>query len=267
MRGAKQRRLMAADLFDLSGRVALVTGGNSGIGLGMAEGLARCGADVCIWGTNPEKNAAAIGQLERHGTRVAARCVDVGDEAEVVDGFAELVTTFGRVDSCFANAGLAGGLRNPRFVDSTLEQWRAVTRVNLDGAYLTLREAARHMIDGGRGGALVATASISALFGAPREQAYAAAKAGVVAMIKGLAVELGRHGIRANALLPGWTMSPMMEPWAANDLIVERVLPRIPLGRWGAPDEWAGIAVYLASDASSFHTGDVFRIDGGFGVF
>jgi NAD(P)-dependent dehydrogenase (short-subunit alcohol dehydrogenase family) len=174
---------------------------------------------------------------------------------------------FGRVDSCFANAGLAGGLRNPRFIDSTLEDWRAVTRVNLDGAYLTLREAARHMIDGARGGSLVATASISVAFGAPREQAYAASKAGVIAMIRGLAVELGKHGIRANALLPGWTVSPMMEPWARSEAVVDKILPRIPVGRWGKPDEWAGIAVYLASEASSFHTGDTFRIDGGYGVF
>ena len=258
---------MAADLFDLSGHVALVTGGNSGIGLGMADGLARCGAGVCVWGTNPDKNAAALEQLQRHGRRVAVHRVDVGEEREVIDGFEELVATFGRIDSCFANAGSAGGLRNPRFVDSTLEDWRNVTRVNLDGVYLTLREAARHMIAGGRGGSLVATASISVQFGAPREQAYAASKAGVIAMIRGLAVELGKHDIRANALLPGWTVSPMMEPWARSDAVVEKILPRIPVGRWGKPEEWAGIAVYLASDASSFHTGDTFRIDGGYGVF
>ncbi|HEX2384007.1 MAG TPA: SDR family oxidoreductase [Acidimicrobiales bacterium] len=258
---------MGHGLFDLSGHVALVTGGNSGIGLGMADGLARCGADVWVWGTNPDKNAAALEQLERHGTRVAARRVDVAEEMEVMKGFEELIATFGRVDSCFANAGLAGGLRNPRFIDSTLDDWRAVTRVNLDGAYLTLREAARHMIDGTGGGSLVATASISVAFGAPREQAYAASKAGVIAMIRGLAVELGKHGIRANALLPGWTVSPMMEPWARSAAVVEKILPRIPVGRWGKPDEWAGIAVYLASNASSFHTGDTFRIDGGYGVF
>jgi NAD(P)-dependent dehydrogenase (short-subunit alcohol dehydrogenase family) len=258
---------MAGDLFDLTGHVALVTGGNSGIGLGMAEGLARCGADVCVWGTNADKNAAAVTRLAAHGTRVRALAVDVGDEAKVVDGFAEVVEHFGRIDSCFANAGLAGGHTNPPFVDSTLEQWRAVTRVNLDGAYLTLREAARQMIVQGAGGSLVATASIGVEFGSPREQAYAASKAGVMAMVRGLAVELGRYDIRATALVPGWTISPMMEPWAQNPAVAERILPRIPLKRWGKPEEWAGIAVYLASGASSFHTGDAIRIDGGYSVF
>jgi NAD(P)-dependent dehydrogenase (short-subunit alcohol dehydrogenase family) len=255
------------DLFDLHGHVALVTGGNSGIGLGMAEGLARCGADVCIWGTNPEKNAAAHERLAAHGTRVLSRRVDVGDEAQVVAAMAELVDELGRLDSCFANAAVAGGHTNPPFVDSTLEEWRAVTRINLDGAYLTLREAARQMIAQQTGGSLVGTASIGVEFGSPREEAYAASKAGVVAMIRGCAVELAKHGIRANALLPGWTLSPLMEPWATNPAVVDKILPRIPLKRWGRPDEWGGIAVYLASSASSFHTGDVFRIDGGYGIY
>ena len=258
---------MTVDLFDLSGHVALVTGGNSGIGLGMAEGLARCGADVCVWGTNPAKNAAAVEQLAVHGTRVVARQVDVGDEDQVQRAMAALVAELGRIDSCFANAAMISALSNPRFVDSSLEHWRAVMRVNLDGAYLTLREAARQMIEQGTGGSLVATASLSAIFGSPREEAYAASKAGVIAMTNGLAVELGRYGIRANALLPGWTMSPVVEQWAANPAVTEKILPRIPLRRWGRPEEWAGIAVYLASGASSFHTGDTFRIDGGYGVY
>lgn len=255
------------ELFDLKGHVALVTGGNSGIGLGMAEGLARCGADVCIWGTNPDKNAAAHDRLAAHGTRIISRRVDVGEEDQVVTAIAELVEELGRVDSCFANAAIAGGHTNPRFVDSTLEEWRAVTRVNLDGAYLTLREAARHMIDLEVAGSLVGTASIGVKFGSPREEAYAASKAGVMAMMRALAVELARYGIRANTLLPGWTMSPMSDPWVNKPAVVDKILPRIPVRRWGTPDEWAGIAVYLASSASSFHTGDEFRIDGGYGVF
>lgn len=258
---------MPSSLFDLSGHVGLVTGGNSGIGLGMAEGLARCGADVCIWGTNPDKNDAAYRRLAAHGTRIIAARVDVGNEHEVIQGMDDLVAELGHLDSCFANAAVAGGHTNPRFVDSTLDQWRAIMRVNLDGAYLTLREAARRMIEHGTGGSLIGTASISVQFGAPREEAYAASKAGVIAMIKGLAVELARHGIRANALLPGWTMSPMTEPWAQKPAVTDKVLPRIPLKRWGEPEEWAGIAVYLASSASSFHTGDTFRIDGGYGIY
>jgi NAD(P)-dependent dehydrogenase (short-subunit alcohol dehydrogenase family) len=255
------------DLFDLRGHVALVTGGNSGIGLGMAEGLARCGADVCIWGTNADKNADAREQLATHGTRVKSCRVDVGDEAQVVTAMAELVTEFGRLDSCFANAAVAGAHSNPPFVESTLEQWRAVTRVNLDGAFLTLREAARQMIEQGTGGSLVGTASIAAEFGAPREEAYAASKAGVIAMIKSLAVELGRYNIRANALLPAWTLSPLADAWTTKPAVTEKIFPRIPLKRWGTAEDWAGIAVYLASSASTFHTGDTIRLDGGYSVF
>jgi NAD(P)-dependent dehydrogenase (short-subunit alcohol dehydrogenase family) len=254
-------------MFDLRGRVALVSGGNSGIGLGMAEGLAQAGAAVCIWGTNPGKNADAVERLAAHGTKVHAQVVDVGDEASVVAGMEALIDEFGRIDSCFANAGSAGGHTNPPFVHSTLEQWHSITRVNLDGAYLVLREAAQRMIAQGDGGSLVGTSSISVDFGAPREEAYAASKAGVIAMMRGLAVELGRYRIRANALLPGWTLSPMMEPWATQPGVAEKILPRIPLRRWGTPEEWAGIAVYLASSASSFHTGDAIRIDGGYSVF
>jgi len=258
---------MTTDPFDLTGHVALITGGNSGIGLGMANGLARQGANVCIWGTNPAKNAAARDELAVHGTHIQAEIVDVGDEQQVVTGIQRLIDEHGHIDSCFANAAVAGGHRNPSFIDSTLEQWRAVMRINLDGAYLTLREAARHMIAHGNGGSLIATSSISVEFGAPREQAYAASKAGVIAMIRGLAVELGKHHIRANALLPGWTLSPLMEPWAQNPAVTAKILPRIPVNRWGTPADWEGIAIYLASTASSFHTGDTFRIDGGYGVY
>jgi NAD(P)-dependent dehydrogenase (short-subunit alcohol dehydrogenase family) len=234
----------------------------------MADGLARAGADVCIWGRNPEKNQAAVEQLAQHGSRVEARQVDIADENAVVDGFVRLVDEFGRLDSCFANAALANSMTNPRFLDSTLEEWRDLMRVDLEGAYLTTREAARHMVELGNGGSIVLTSSIAALFGSPREQAYATAKAGVLALARSLAVEFGRHGIRANAVLPGWTRSPVFDGWLEKDPAVsERILPRIPLRRWGTPEDWAGVAIYLASPASSFHTGDCLRIDGGFGVF
>ena len=252
---------------DLTGQVALVTGGNSGIGLGMADGLARAGADVCIWGRNPDKNKAAVDQLLAHGHGAVAREVDISDEDAIVAGFSRVVEEFGRLDSCFANAALANAMSNPRFLDSTLDQWRDLMRVDLDGAYLTTREAARHMVALGNGGSIVLTSSIAALFGAPREQAYAAAKAGLIALSRSLAVEFGRHGIRANAVLPGWTRSPVFDGWLDNPAVSDKILGRIPLKRWGTPEDWAGIAVYLASPASSFHTGDSFRIDGGYGIF
>ncbi|MEU1526552.1 SDR family oxidoreductase [Nocardia rhamnosiphila] len=252
---------------DLTGHVALVTGGNSGVGLGMADGLARAGADVCIWGRSPDKNKAAVEQLLAHGRRAVAYEVDIADEAAVVAGFARVVEEFGRLDSCFANAAKANAMTNPPFLESTLDDWRELMRVDLDGAYLTTREAARHMKALGNGGSIVLTSSIAALFGSPREEAYAAAKAGLLALARSLAVEFGRHRIRANAVLPGWTRSPVFDGWLDNPAVSEKILSRIPLRRWGTPEDWAGIAIYLASPASSFHTGDSFRLDGGFGVF
>lgn len=252
---------------DLTGRVALVTGGNSGVGLGMANGLAQAGADVCIWGRSREKNEAAAEQLRSHGTRVLSLEVDITDEQGVIAGYDRILAEFGRIDACFANAALANAMTNPPYIESTLDQWRDLMRVDLEGAYLTTREAARHMKDQGEGGSIVLTSSIAALFGAPREEAYAAAKAGLIAMARSMAVEFGRYGIRANAVLPGWTRSPVFDGWLENPAVADRILSRIPVRRWGTPEDWAGIAVYLASPASSFHTGDSFRLDGGYGVF
>ncbi len=256
---------MAYAPFDLSGSVALVTGGNSGIGLGMAEALAAAGAAVCIWGTDETKNAAAATTLATHGGRVLALRCDVGDEAQVDAALAHTVDELGRVDACFANAGVAGG--GPSFVDMTADEWRRVLRVNLDGAFFTLRAAARHMIARGGGGSLVVTSSLAAIEGAARSEHYAATKGGVISMMRGLAVELARHGIRANAVLPGWIDTPMTSAALAHETRRRKILPRIPARRWGEPADFGGIAVYLASGASAYHTGDTFVIDGGYAVF
>ena len=257
-------------MFDLTGQVALVTGGNSGIGLGMAEGLARAGASICIWGTSPTKNAAALEQLRAVASpnaRIDSAIVDVSEEGAVDDGFVALMETFGRLDSCFANAAVTGAFGNPRFVDIDLAAWRSEMAINLDGTFLTFRGAARQMIAQGEGGSLIGTSSLAARFGAPRDAGYGAAKAGIVSLTQTLAVELGKYGIRANALLPGWTRSPQFDAWLENPEVTQRILPRIPVKRWGEPQDWQGIAVYLASRESSFHTGDVFRLDGGYGIF
>lgn len=250
---------------DLSGKVALVTGGNSGIGLGMADALAQSGADVCIWGTNPEKNEKALAQLEAHGGKVGAMICDVGDEEALERSFAETVASFGRVDSVFANAGIGGGA--PSFAEMTTEIWRRVLRVNLDGVFFTYRAAVRHMVERGGGGSLVVTSSLSATEGAPRNQAYASTKGAVISMTKGLAVELARHGIRANSIQPGWIDTPMTEKTLAWEVFQEKVGKRIPVRRWGVGDDFGGLAVYLASDLSEYHTGDNFVIDGGYSVF
>ena len=203
---------MDSNPFDLQGHVALVTGGNSGVGLGMSEGLARAGADVCIWGTNPEKNDRASELLGAYGTRVSAMQVDVSDEHRVVEAMNDLVSTFGRLDTCFANAAVTGLRDQPRFIDTSLEHWQQFLRVNLDGTFLTLREAAKQMIDQGDGGSLVGTSSIAARMAAPRDEAYATTKAGICALMRCLAAELGRYRIRCNTLLPGWTRSPRRPP-------------------------------------------------------
>lgn len=251
-------------LFDLNGHVAVVTGGNSGIGLGLASGLATAGATVVIWGTSAERNQAAVDKLAAHGSAVSM-VVDVGDEDQVGQAMREVVSKHGHIDSCFANAGLS--LPPVPLIETSLADFHAVTRVDLDGAFVTLREAARHMIDAGQGGSLVATSSMAVLMGQARNYAYTASKAGLVAIVKALAVELARYGIRANALLPGWTESRLTGPTLANETFARKVLPRVPLRRWGTGDDFAAIAVYLASPASAYHTGDSILIDGGYAAF
>lgn len=251
--------------FDLSGKVALVTGGNSGIGLGMARALASAGADVAIWGTNEEKNAKAEVELKALGTNVVAVRCDVGDEEQVVSAFADTLAALGKVDACFANAGTAGFA--PSFMDMALEEWRRVMRINLEGAFLTLREASRHMVKRGEGGSLVATSSLAAVEGQAKGQHYAATKGGIISMMKAIAVELARNEIRANTILPGWIETPMASPALNWDRFRDKVLPRVPARRWGVPDDFGGIAVYLASSASAYHTGDTFMIDGGYSIF
>ncbi len=256
--------------FDLSGHVALVTGGNGGIGFGMAEALAAHGADVAIWGTNADKNDRAVDELGEHDVELLSIVCDVGDEDAVVAAMRDTVTEMGRIDSVFVNAGVGG--RASSFVEMTSEEWRRVMRVNLDGAFFTAREAARHMVerheDGDeRGGSIVFTTSGSAYFGQQSGQHYGASKAGVNSMMKAIAVQHARHGIRCNSILPGWIESDMTAPAFGWDRFVDKVLPRVPTRRWGVPADFGGLAVYLASPASSYHTGDVITIDGGYHSF
>lgn len=255
--------------FDLNGRVALVTGGNGGIGLGMADALAQAGAGVEIWGTNAAKNAAAVERLKAHGTKINARVVDVSKEEEIVAGFNATVAEFGRIDSCFANAGVINRWKS--FLDIGGADYRRLMAINLDGVLITLREACRHMKAraeaGDPGGSVVAIASMGAIWGSPRNEDYSASKAAVVAITNGIAVEFARYGVRANAVLPGWIATDMTGAAQGNDKFTDSVIARVPARRWGRGDEFGGIAVYLASDASSFHSGDSIVIDGGYGKF
>ena len=258
---------MAYQAFDLSGKVALVTGGNSGIGLGFAEAMAQAGADVCIWGTNGEKNAAALEQLQSHGGKAAAQTCDVSDQAAVAESFAETLANFGRVDSCFANAGVSGRAANTNFMELEAEEWRRVLDVNLDGVFFTLQAAARHMTERDGGGRLIGTASLAAIEASPRSVHYAASKGALISMMISLSVGLARYGITANSVLPGWIETPMTEPAFNWDKFAAAVKPRIPARRWGTKEDFGGVAVYLASDASAYHSGDTFIIDGAYNKF
>jgi NAD(P)-dependent dehydrogenase (short-subunit alcohol dehydrogenase family) len=259
---------MAKNLFDLTGKVALITGGNGGIGLGFAEGVAKQGADVCIWGRNAQKNSEVLAQLTEFGTKVHAVCCDVAVEASVEESFAETLEVFGRVDGCFANAGVA---KSGRFEEFSTEDWRHVMDVNLDGLFYTLRCAAKHMKQraeaGDPGGRLIATSSLGALMGMARVEAYGASKGAVISMMQGLAVEYARWGVTANSVLPGHIETAMTEENYANEKFANAILPRIPARRWGDRSDFEGIAAYLMSDASSYHTGDSLLIDGGFFLY
>jgi NAD(P)-dependent dehydrogenase (short-subunit alcohol dehydrogenase family) len=260
---------MAYAPFNLKGKVALVTGGNRGIGFGMAEALAQAGADVVIWGSNAEYNAAAEGKLTDYGVRVKAQQVNVADEKAVAEGMEEAVAAMGRVDTVIANAGIGGGA--PSFAEFSTETYRRVLSVNLDGVFFTFREACKHMIErskaGDPGGSIVVTSSLSAISGAARNEAYASTKGAVISMIKAIAVEHARYGVRANAILPGWIATDMTQGAQDSPAFAEKVIPRVPARRWGEPSDFGGIAVYLASDASKYHSGDSFVIDGGYSIF
>lgn len=260
---------MGYDGFDLTGKVALVTGGNGGIGLGMAEGLAQAGADVVIWGRDEAKNAAAVARLRTHGGRVIARTVDVSQEQAIQEGVAEIIADLGRLDNVVASAGVMEGA--PSYAELTLDTWRKVMSINLDGVFLTFREACRHMAaraaTGDPGGSLVAISSTSAMHGAARNEAYGASKAAVCSLVRGIAVEYARFGVRANSVLPGWTATALTGALQEHPKFEEQVIGRVPFRRWLEPEDFAGLAVYLASDASRFHTGDSIVLDGGYTVY
>ena len=256
---------MAASTFDLTGKTALVTGGNGGIGLGMAEALAQSGADICIWGQNEEKNKAAAEKLKSYGRKVAAFKCNVSDENQVEENFARTVEALGKVDACFANAGV-GSLATP-FHNMDIREWRSVFGVNMEGVFFTFRSAIRHMLERENGGSLIVTSSLSARHGMPKGEHYAATKAGVVAIVRALAVEYARYRIRANAILPGWIETDMTSPLFNIEKFEKNVIARIPQRRWGIPADFGPIAVYFASDASAYHSGDAVTIDGGYSCF
>lgn len=253
-----------ADPFSLIGRVAVVTGGNRGIGRAIARALADRGAEVAIWGRDAERNADVVaGVIEAGGTASSVE-VDVAEEEAVESAFRSTLAAHGRVDVAVASAGLAQVADHTH--EMPTEQWRQVLAVNLDGVMFTFRAVLRHLSEREAGGSLVALGSRVAANGQPRAPHYSAAKAGLAGLVRSIAREYGRQGVRANLVQPGWIDTPMTAPVISKERVAAAQLPRIPLHRWGQPEDLAGIVTYLASDASAYHTGDVLTVDGGDGL-
>jgi NAD(P)-dependent dehydrogenase (short-subunit alcohol dehydrogenase family) len=252
---------MAQNLFDLTGKVALVTGANSGLGFGFAEGLARAGSDLVIWGRRQDANDRAAEKLRAFGVKVHAQSVDVADEASIVAGVSEALAVMGKIDTVVANAGIAS--QKP-FIEMDAETYHALIIVNQHGVVFTLREVAKHMVNRGEGGSLILCGSGSIFQGVPTMTHYGAAKGALNAMAKGIAAELGPHGIRCNVIAPGFIITEMtMADPAVGEMIAEMVAAKAPMGRAGQPDDLWGAVVYLASDLSRYHTGDTLIVDGG----
>lgn len=251
--------------WDMSGKVVIVTGGNAGIGLGFARGIARAGGDVVIWGRRREKNEAAAGELRDFGKRVLTQEVDVSDEGRVIAATAEAVKAMGRVDGVIANAGIM--TRAPSFLEMTSETYHQLLAINQHGAMYVAREAARHMkarFDAGDpGGSILFCASLSALTGSAGMQHYNAAKGALASMARGIAVDVGKYGVRCNTVCPGYTISETVIDPGPDSALGKQVRERTPIARFGTAEDFEGIGVYFMSDASRYHTGDLVKVDGG----
>jgi 2-deoxy-D-gluconate 3-dehydrogenase len=248
-------------MFDLKGKVAIVTGGNGGIGLGMARGLAKAGARVVVAARNKEKSAAAVRELEALGAGALAVGVDVTQEKSVDAMVSETVKQCSGLDILVNNAGI--NIRKP-VQDLSLEEWRQVLDTNLTSAFLCSRSAYPHMKRAGAG-KIINIGSMLSIFGAAFAPAYGASKGGIVQLTKSLATGWARDNIQVNAVLPGWVDTDLTRQ-ARKEIqgLHERVLAGTPAGRWGGMDDFGGIAVFLASSASDFLTGTAIPLDGGY---
>ena len=254
---------MATKQFDLTGKVAIVTGGNGGIGLGMARGLAASGADIAVVARNEAKSAAAIAELRRHGVKAIAVTTDVTDQAAVSAMVERVQRELGRIDILVNNAGIT--MRKPPHVLS-IEEWNSVIQTNLTSAFLCSQAVYPAMKAAG-GGKIINIGSMMSIFGASFSPAYAASKGGIVQFTRSCACAWAADNIQANAILPGWIDTELTKRARQQiDGLHDKVLARTPAARWGAIDDFAGIAVFLSSPASDFVTGTAIPVDGGFSV-
>lgn len=250
---------MNQDIFDLSGRVGIVTGGSSGIGKAMAAGLAHFGARVVIAGSNPEKCEAAAGELRQIEAEVLPLTVDVSRPDQVAAMVERTLTEWGRLDILINSAGIYHGVSA---FEMTVEEWRRVMAVDLDGAFYCCRAAGKAMADAGQG-SIINITSLSGLLGYANESAYCAAKGGLTMLTRALAVEWAEFKIRVNAIAPTWFYSPISSHILDDPEKLADKLRYIPLDRVGHGDDIVGAAVFLASDASNFVTGQILTVDGG----
>jgi 2-deoxy-D-gluconate 3-dehydrogenase len=252
---------MATSLFDLSGRVAIVTGGNGGIGLGMASGLAEAGAAIAVVGRNEAKSAAAVTGLKQRGAKAISVAADVTDKSAVAAMVERVRRELGRIDILVNNAGI--NIRKPpQALD--IEEWESVIKTNLTSAFMCSQAVYPAMKAAG-GGKIINIGSMMSIFGASFAPAYAASKGGIVQFTRSCACAWAADNIQANAVLPGWIDTDLTRR-ARQDIdgLHDRVLARTPAARWGASSDFAGIAVFLASPASDFVTGTAIPVDGGF---
>ena len=248
-------------LFDLSNRVAVITGGNGGIGLGMAKGMAAAGATIVVAGRDAAKNTAAVSEIVSAGGKASAIPVDVLVEESCRALIADTMKTHGRLDILVNNAGMSIR-KQPE--DYTLAEWHTVLDSNLTSAFLCSQAAYPAMKKGGSG-KIINIGSMMSIFGAPFATAYAASKGGMVQMTKSLATAWAKDGIQVNAILPGWIDTALTRRAREQvNGLHDSVLKRTPAARWGVPDDFAGIAVFLAAPASDFVTGAAIAVDGGY---
>ena len=250
-------------MFDLSGKVAIVTGGNGGIGLGMARGLAGAGAAVAVAARNEAKSAAAVKQLEAGGARAIAVTTDVSDEGSVKRMVEATVAGLGRVDILVNNAG-TNIRKSPE--ELSLDEWHQVIDVNLTSAFMCSQAVYPEMKKAG-GGKIMNNGSMMSLFGSPWVAAYGASKGGIVQLTRALATAWAKDNIQVNAFLPGWIDTALTRQAREQiEGLNERVLARCPARRWGEIADFAGIAVFLAGSASDFITGTAIPVDGGYSI-
>jgi 2-deoxy-D-gluconate 3-dehydrogenase len=250
-------------VFDLSGKVAVVTGGNGGIGLGMARGLAAAGARIVVAARNTQKSRAAVREIEKLGGRAEAIEVDVASEPSVEALVRETRDRCGRLDILVNNAGINIRKRPDQY---TLEDWRKVLDINLTSAFLCARAAYPAMKAAG-GGKVINIGSMLSIFGVSFAPAYGASKGGIVQLTKSLAVAWAPDNIQVNAVLPGWIDTDLTRQGRRDiPTLHDSVLRRTPAGRWGDIDDMAGIAVFLGSRASDFVTGTAIPVDGGYSI-